>query len=168
MGDALLHAVGARLSANVRPEDVVARIGGDEFLIVLRNMHPDAVGQVTDRLIRSVAEEPFVFDGQSVTVGMSIGYACYPEDAADLDLLRLRADAALYTVTSGPAKALRCVTITPGRYQPSADPRPGLLLVEPYARGTWQLVRAHGSRWRRNQAAPTRTLSTEISPSHPR
>lgn len=97
-GDELLRAVGARLVANLRAEDLVARIGGDEFLIVVKNMPPNAVGEVAERLVESIADEKFTINGQEIVVGMSLGYACYPEDADDIEELRLRADHALYAV----------------------------------------------------------------------
>jgi diguanylate cyclase (GGDEF)-like protein len=109
-GDKLLQAVGAKLATNIGPEDLVARIGGDEFLIVLKNAQPEAVAAVADRLIRSVAAEPFIIDGEQIAVGMSVGYACYPDDAAGLEKLKLCADHALYAAKrSGKGIALRYV-----------------------------------------------------------
>ena len=97
VGDALLQAVSRRLEACVQPWDEVIRLGGDEFLIVADRM--DAVDAVafTRRLIEQVAHEPYLLEGAHlVSVGLSVGYACVPEDGTCLDALHRRADAALY------------------------------------------------------------------------
>lgn len=96
MGDLLLQAVGQQLARSVRPGDLTARIGGDEFMVVIRNMSPDAVGLVGDKLIASIADEAYLIGDATVRIGASIGYACFPEDGATVQQLRLQADAALY------------------------------------------------------------------------
>ena len=98
VGDKLLREVGVRLASSVRAGDLVARIGGDEFLIVIKGLPPEDVMHITERLIASVAEEPIEIDGIVVKVGVSIGYSCYPEDAKEIEQLRLFADSALYSV----------------------------------------------------------------------
>lgn len=96
-GDVLLIEVAKRMTTQLRPEDLLARMGGDEFMAVVRGMAPDHVGPLADRLIAAVSRHPFTLeDGTVVRVGASIGFACLPEDAVNTVELRLRADQALY------------------------------------------------------------------------
>ncbi|MBI3347537.1 MAG: diguanylate cyclase [Burkholderiales bacterium] len=95
-GDALLRAAAERLSAGVRDNDVVARIGGDEFVLVLNQLsglHDER--HALNRLLESFAE-PFVLpDGSEVGVGLSIGVAMYPRHGRDVGTLVTRADEAM-------------------------------------------------------------------------
>lgn len=96
-GDLLLMQVAQRLKQQLRPADLFARMGGDEFMIVVRGLEPESVGPLADRLIASVSRHAFTIeDGAIMRVGASIGFACLPEDAANTVELRLRADQALY------------------------------------------------------------------------
>lgn len=96
-GDLLLVQVAQRICTGLRDGDIVARMGGDEFMAVVRGMAPDEVAPLVDRLVAAIAEQPFkVSDRKIVRVGASIGFACMPEDAATATELRLRADQALY------------------------------------------------------------------------
>jgi diguanylate cyclase (GGDEF)-like protein len=107
-GDVLLKEVGVRLSESVRPEDLLARIGGDEFVVVIRNMETTAVARTADRLVACVAGARFHVAGASISVGASIGYACFPDDAQTIDELRLQADNALYAAKrAGKGKGMR-------------------------------------------------------------
>lgn len=95
-GDLLLAAVGSRLRDVVRTTDTVARIGGDEFAFLLPGVgKPDRVAIVASRAIRALAE-PFVVDGKTVCIGVSIGIATFPDTGADIDTLFARADVAMY------------------------------------------------------------------------
>lgn len=73
-GDELLRVVAARFRAVLRPDDVICRIGGDEFVVILRDLAPDEIDRVARRLI-DVANEPFVIGTARVTVGLSVGGA---------------------------------------------------------------------------------------------
>ena len=96
-GDVVLIEVAKRMAAQLRSEDLLARMGGDEFIAVVRGMAPDQVGPLADRLIAAVSRHPFTLAGGTVVrVGASIGFACLPEDAVNTVELRLRADQALY------------------------------------------------------------------------
>lgn len=108
MGDLLLRSVGQRLGRAVRLGGLIARVGGDEFMVVIRNMSPDAVGHVGDTLIASIADEAYLIGDATVRIGASIGYACFPEDGATVEQLRLHADAALYAAKrAGKGASLR-------------------------------------------------------------
>lgn len=96
-GDLLLTQVARRLRDALRDGDLLARMGGDEFMVVVRGMVPDQVGPLADRLIGAISRHSYdTGQGVPARVGASIGFACLPEDAANTVELRLRADEALY------------------------------------------------------------------------
>ena len=99
-GDALLIEVAAALRQVVREGDIVARFGGDEFLLALRNIRdPQAVEQVAAKLVLRLAQ-PFTVAGRSAYGGASVGIALYPDDGSSTDELIRHADAAMYSAKS--------------------------------------------------------------------
>ena len=95
-GDALLQAVGRRLRGCVRESDTVARMGGDEFIILLSRLkEPNDAARVADKVIETLAE-PFLLAGRECRVGASIGLCIAPEDGDDIETLLSHADAAMY------------------------------------------------------------------------
>ena len=100
VGDELLKIVGARLKKNVRKVDTVARVGGDEFVIVQRNPHSrDDIAELAKRIVETIAE-PVMIEGRKLSIGVSIGIASAPDDGIDCDRLLKMADLALYRVKS--------------------------------------------------------------------
>lgn len=99
VGDALLRDMALRLRQRLRQSDVLARWGGDEFTILLDPIDtPDDAARVA-RALLEIAGQPWEApDGQSLTVGASIGIALYPEHGHDAESLLRSADAALYAV----------------------------------------------------------------------
>ena len=95
-GDKLLRQVAERMTGCLREGDTIARLGGDEFAILQGALKDpsDAIG-LADRIFE-VASAPFDLDGQHVLIGVSIGIAVAPTDAADADQLLKNADLALY------------------------------------------------------------------------
>ncbi len=95
-GDMLLVEVAARMRASVRDEDLVSRMGGDEFAIL--QMLPSHGAQPTalaERLLAMVSA-PYDLGGRTVGIGVSIGITLYPDDGATSDALLRQADIALY------------------------------------------------------------------------
>lgn len=96
-GDQLLVTTAVRLRRRLRESDVIARIGGDEFLIVLPKLQaPDAAVVATD--LQRVIAEPWDCDGRSVVVTASIGIAMAPEDGTEPDVLARKANLALHEI----------------------------------------------------------------------
>jgi diguanylate cyclase (GGDEF)-like protein/PAS domain S-box-containing protein len=95
-GDALLRGLGDRLTNCLRREDTVARVGGDEFVVLLPAVRTrqEAAG-VAQKLLKAFANG-FRIEGHEVHVTASLGIALYPEDGSDAAALRRQADAALY------------------------------------------------------------------------
>ena len=96
VGDALLVELGKRLRSCLRETDIVARMGGDEFILVLRNLsnRHDAT-QKADRILSSI-HPPFNLEGNELHVTASIGISMYPDDGKTSEHLLKMADLALY------------------------------------------------------------------------
>jgi diguanylate cyclase (GGDEF)-like protein len=95
-GDKLLKTVAERLLSTCRQEDTIARIGGDEFIVVLSAIHDRAaVHRLADELVRALAQ-PYPVDGHAANISVSIGIAFFPEDASSVESLVNDADQALY------------------------------------------------------------------------
>jgi diguanylate cyclase (GGDEF)-like protein len=96
VGDLVLRGVADRLSESLRAADTVARIGGDEFVILLESLRagPDAIA-LAER-IRSAVGVPFALPGGDATVTVSVGIGVYPDDGLDAEELLKAADVAMY------------------------------------------------------------------------
>jgi diguanylate cyclase (GGDEF)-like protein len=99
-GDELLTQLGARLQGALRNSDLLVRIGGDEFAVVLIDGDADYAVSVAQRLTASL-EEPFVLDVVSASISASIGIATAPTDARDSAGLVWCADVAMYRAKLG-------------------------------------------------------------------
>lgn len=106
-GDRLLQLVSARLRRLVRAGDLVARIGGDEFIILSEQVGSSALKRLGDRLIREISQPYELDDAVTVTIGASIGIARAPDHGLDLESLMGAADGALYQAKLGGKS--RCV-----------------------------------------------------------
>ncbi|WDT79380.1 MAG: GGDEF domain-containing protein [Candidatus Manganitrophus sp.] len=94
-GDAVLQEVGVRLKRALRDSDTVARIGGDEFAVILPNVNREG-GRAAIRKILTALKEPFVLDGGSLFVCASVGMVLFPEHGKEALALIRRADEAMY------------------------------------------------------------------------
>ncbi|MDA8138589.1 MAG: diguanylate cyclase [Desulfobacteraceae bacterium] len=101
VGDRLLKAVAERLKVGVRETDLIARFGGDEFTIILRNPEEIFPDLVAKRIVESFAK-PFHFGEVSIGfVGVSIGIATFPKDGTTTAALMKNADLAMYEAKKG-------------------------------------------------------------------
>ena len=96
-GDHVLQAVAARLQELIRASDTVARVGGDEFLILLGGNDP-ADAEAVARKVLTGLSEPFLLDRDEIYLTTSIGVALYPADGDDAETLIRQADGAMYRV----------------------------------------------------------------------
>lgn len=96
VGDQLLTQVGRRVLALVRETDLVARLSGDEFGVLLRGLERSVEAEpVADKLVQALAA-PFHVDGHTLRIGASIGVAAAPLDGSTPDALLIAADHAMY------------------------------------------------------------------------
>jgi len=96
-GDELLKGVAKRLRLHLRDNDTVARIGGDEFVVVLEDLASPEGAEVVARAIIERMARPFALSGErEAHIGCSVGIALFPQDGTDGETLLRHADAALY------------------------------------------------------------------------
>ena len=97
-GDKLLREVGKVLRQNVRGQDLLGRVGGDEFTVALMGVEEERAAATVARSLVKELSAPFKIDGRDVQVSASIGISLYPRDGADPESLLKSADAAMYQV----------------------------------------------------------------------
>ncbi len=96
IGDLLLKSIGDRLQEFLQAEDMLARWGGDEFILLLRKVSSaDLTLKLTQRMLNAFAQ-PFICDGQKLQIGASMGISLYPSSGQNVDILIKNADAAMY------------------------------------------------------------------------
>ncbi len=105
-GDAALNHLAAMLIRHVRASDVVGRLGGDEFGVILVQTAREAAQMTADRLAQAIKDEPATWDGQSVPFGVSIGVHTFAKEGP-VDQALHAADQAMYAqknLSSAPAE----------------------------------------------------------------
>ncbi|MDK2122596.1 putative bifunctional diguanylate cyclase/phosphodiesterase [Parachitinimonas caeni] len=96
VGDKLLTAFCKRLTTSMREYDVIGRIGGDEFAVLLEeDVSEEQVSTIAEKILKAQTK-PYLIDGHSLVAGVSIGIAYYPDDGANTDQLLQAADVAMY------------------------------------------------------------------------
>lgn len=101
VGDALLVKIAERLTSELRPSDMLARVGGDEFILLLSPAGSlDDVNKDIQRLLARL-KEPFFIEGYEVFTSASIGVSLYPNDGNSFDTLCENADQAMYRIKDG-------------------------------------------------------------------
>ena len=96
VGDWALQHVAAVLKSSLREVDTLARIGGEEFAILLPNTGHDDAAVLAERIRKKIQDTPFDTGGQVITITISLGAAVFEKGMADIDDLLRNADAALY------------------------------------------------------------------------
>jgi len=124
-GDLVLTTFAARLQATLRATDLIARWGGEEFLVVLPRTGPEELRSVSERLRSAIAEEPFPLPSGVLTVTVSIGAARMELDQASFEEATRQADTALYRAKAEGRNRV-CFEVqpppTPGVAAQAADP----------------------------------------------
>lgn len=100
-GDGLLRAVAERLNNVLHREDLLGRVGGDDFVLLRNDLRSVEEAQALAQRLLSVLGRPFTIDGHALNVGASIGIALYPEDGRDFADLLKHADVAMYDAKEG-------------------------------------------------------------------
>jgi len=96
VGDQLLQAVAQRLRSLLRQSDTVARMGGDEFMLILPEIAEEEGATKVATKVLAAFRKPFVFDGHEIRITTSMGIALYPDDGEDSDTLMKNVDIAMY------------------------------------------------------------------------
>ena len=98
VGDYILKIVAMRLKSIIRSTDEVYRIGGDEFIIILRNLKGSANAEKIAVSVRETLSTAFTYKENQLFVGACIGISIFPEQGIDADTLIKKADSAMYEV----------------------------------------------------------------------
>ncbi|GAB2896830.1 hypothetical protein GCM10027046_27910 [Uliginosibacterium flavum] len=101
IGDLLLQEVAQRMLTCVRESDTVGRIGGDEFIVLLTQLHNAEDARNIGEKIRASLAEPFILDRQTIRISASIGIASNVESTDDAGALWMAADVAMYAAKAG-------------------------------------------------------------------
>jgi len=112
MGDQILEAVGKRLKSVVRKNDIVGRIGGDEFVILLTDIDERNIEEIIQRLVKTISC-PVTVNGNPFCVGVSAGIAVFPEDGKTIEELTRNADKAMYEAKNRSIGYMFCSQINP-------------------------------------------------------
>jgi len=102
IGDVLLQQVAIRLRSKLRETDFIARMGGDEFAVLMPNVTPKQADMAARMLLQSL-RAPFVIESHQLDVHTAIGIALYPDHGVDAQTLIQRADVAMYAAKQGSA-----------------------------------------------------------------
>ncbi len=97
-GDKLLASVAGRLRESVRDQDLLARISGDEFVLLLRSVRGSGDADAVVHNLYALFGRPFDVDGRAVTITASVGYCLFPDDSDSAEALLKHADTAMYQV----------------------------------------------------------------------
>jgi cyclic di-GMP phosphodiesterase Gmr len=101
IGDALLIEMAKRLAINLRDSDILSRISGDEFMLLLNPIHGEAEVAEYIHFILQRLKAPFFIDESEIFASTSIGVSLYPEHGRSYEVLRQNADIAMYRVKNG-------------------------------------------------------------------
>lgn len=107
VGDKLLKNVGERLASMVRLGDIIARIGGDEFSVIITSTADKELVVNFAKRILKIIEEPFHIDDHLLNISISIGISFYPDDTDDVETLLIYADRAMYNAKQQGTKIVR-------------------------------------------------------------
>lgn len=107
VGDQLLAAIARRIEGAIRESDTAARIGGDEFVVLLRLVENSEMALIVAEKIRKAIGQPCVIEGNTMSISCSIGIALYPQHGRDEITLSKNADDAMYKAKAEGRDAIR-------------------------------------------------------------
>jgi diguanylate cyclase (GGDEF)-like protein len=111
-GDLLLKGIGDRMPKFLQAKDMLARWGGDEFILLLRQVpSADHTLELAQKMLKAF-EQPFICDGEELHISASMGISFYPSDGQNLDVLVNNADAAMYRAKQSGRNACQLYTST--------------------------------------------------------
>ncbi len=113
-GDEVLRTVARRLGGLVRSTDTIARVGGDEFVVLLPETRPADARKRAEEFVASI-ELPVRYHGHDLRVGASFGVASYPDDGDSFDALLAHADSEMYSAKVGSVVASSVAAVGEGR-----------------------------------------------------
>ena len=97
-GDIVLAKVAERLDNNTREKDIVSRIGGDEFIVIIRDLKSlSSATEIAEKFVK-VLSDAFIYNNNQLFIGASIGISLFPKHGTDIDTLIRNADLAMYEV----------------------------------------------------------------------
>ena len=106
-GDAILVEAAKRMQSSIRNSDTIGRVGGDEFIVLLPDVHSEADALlVANKILKNIAT-PVLFEGNQLTTSVSIGVAIYPDHGLDEVELTNNADVAMYAAKTSGRNAIR-------------------------------------------------------------
>lgn len=127
VGDAVLKEAAHRIRSLLRKVDTPARIGGDEFLVALSELHqPEDAGTVAKKIIMALAQPILVSGKPPITIGASVGIAIYPSDAQEIEALIKCADEAMYEAKHAGKNDYRFNSHRPSQARPTYDGQVGV------------------------------------------
>ena len=96
IGDRVLENIASRMKNNLKETDIIARMGGDEFVVALAELNSKTkIIKVVKRLIKEL-KKPLIIEGEEIAISVSAGVSFYPDDSQELEKLIKNADAAMY------------------------------------------------------------------------
>lgn len=121
-GSAMIRRIGEAIASNLRPSDIAARYGGDEFVVLLEQADSASAVLAAERLRRDVERTPLSVPGGVRPITISIGIACFPDHGVSVGELITQADEALYT-SKKEGKNRATFAEPPGAVTPSSAAR---------------------------------------------
>ena len=115
VGDQLLNEVGQRVRRCLREDDTVARVGGDEFTLLLSTLRQSSDAGLVAKKVLDALAPPFWIEQEELHASASLGLAIFPRDGADADALLRNADHALYRAKSSGRGTFCLFGVEPGR-----------------------------------------------------
>lgn len=106
-GDAMLIRIAGEVSSLIRRNEIISRIGGDEFAILIPDASEEEAIHLAERIIRSTGQIPFRFEGHNLRLTTSLGIALYPQHGVNAEDLVAHADAAMYQAKDAGKNAWR-------------------------------------------------------------